>query len=79
MSEENTLMTRRDYSKVVPTVGRIVLYNLTDTEQVPMIVVKVYSATEVAGQAFVDDEKGSMWIKSAHQGTKPGEWDWPPR
>lgn len=70
---------RRDYGKQVPTIGRIVWYHLTNTEIVPMIIVKVYSETEVGGQAFVDDDDGTHWVKAALNGSKPGEWEWPPR
>ena len=82
------------------TVGRIVLYTLTDQDATeinqrrttgaiiaervflgdvyPMIVTRIWSASCVNGQVFLDGND-CLWATSATEGTGGHQWHWPPR
>lgn len=45
---------------------------------VPLVVVRVSSPTVCNGQALLDGND-VLWVTSAHEGTEPGTWAWPPR
>ena len=45
---------------------------------VPLIIVKVWSATTVNGQAFLDSND-VLWVTSATEGIGPHTWCWPPK
>jgi len=100
-----------------PTIGRIVLYKLTEEDakqinrrrthsqsiadrikedkwpigaqahignevqaghEVPMIVIRPWSATCINGQALLDGND-TLWVTSALQGDLEGNWQWPKR
>ena len=49
-------------------------------QTIPLIVVRVYEneygdgIPGVNGQAILDNELGNLWIMSAKEGEKPGQW-----
>ena len=49
-------------------------------DEVPALVVVVWSADMINGQAFLDGTD-SLWITSRHEGQpgEPGTWHWPER
>ena len=73
-----------------PTIGRIVLYNTTDSQRIkmknsqncnvsevlPATVVAVWSPIMVNLKVHLDGE-GDLWVTSVHMGTGEGEWEWP--
>ncbi len=75
----------------VPTVGRIVHYNVREGESgiinfngvrggdvLPAIVVRVWTPTCV-NLRIVCDGVHDAWQTSVCYGTLPGQWSWPPR
>jgi hypothetical protein len=44
----------------------------------PMIVTRVWSASCVNGQAFLDGND-CLWVTSATEGSDGHQWQWPPR
>lgn len=74
-----------------PTIGRVVLYTLVDTEadingsrQFPAIVVKVWSPDCVNLRVFADDDKPplhrtSVCERGPHNEQYGGYWEWPVR
>jgi hypothetical protein len=51
---------------------------------VPLVIVRVWpdeggvGIPGVNGQALLDGND-VLWVTSAHEGTEPGQWQWPPR
>ncbi len=51
---------------------------------VPLIIVRVWpdefgaGIPGINGQAILDGHD-TLWVTSAHEGTEPGQWSWPPR
>lgn len=80
---------------MVPTLGRVVLYNTTEEQQkkmesnpncnvqkqLPAIVVAVWGDTEESAINLnvQNDGEGSFWVTSATKGDNAGNWNWPPR
>jgi len=80
---------------MVPTIGRVVLYNTTEEqrkkmendpncnvqEKLPAIVVAVWGDTEESAINLnvQNDGEGSFWVTSALKGDGEGNWNWPPR
>lgn len=78
---------------MVPTIGRVVIYNTTEAEQqkmcdmqncnvqqkLPAVVVAVWGDTEESAiNLNVQlDGEGSLWVTSALKGDEPGQWNWP--
>jgi len=78
---------------MLPTIGRVVIYNTTKEEQkrmedasncnvqekLPAIVVAVWGDTEEAAINLnvQNDGEGSFWVTSALKGEEAGQWNWP--
>lgn len=75
---------------MVPTIGRVVIYNTTkedqkkmedapncnEQEKLPATIVAVWSNECINLKVQLDGE-GSFWVTSANKGDLPGEWNWP--
>lgn len=72
-----------------PSIGRIVIYKLTEedkeisrkagdnvTDEVPAIIVNVWSDTCLNLRVFVDGNY-TWWKTSTPEGDQPGNWHWP--
>ena len=79
---------------MIPTIGRVVLYNTTEKdrekmrelkfnvqEQLPAIIVSTWGPDEnsAANLNVLYDGVGTFWITSSTQGTAEGQWIQPPR
>jgi hypothetical protein len=60
----------------VPSIGRIMTYK-TSTEELPAIVVKVYSPTTLNLKVFLDNGGPDLHVTSVPEGTTVGCWHWP--
>lgn len=47
-------------------------------DEFPLLIVRVWSATTINGQAFLDGND-SFWVTSAQEGSENGQWHWPER
>jgi hypothetical protein len=69
----------------VPSIGRVVHYNVTEDERencnyasvLPAMIVRVWS-DECVNLKVLNDEKEDFWRTSAVLGDQEGEWFWPP-
>lgn len=59
-----------------PTIGRIVIYRLTDAQEVAALVTAVHSEDYVSLQLFPVSHGERTSVRS---GDAAGEWRWPPR
>ena len=78
---------------MIPSIGRVVIYNTTEEEQqkmrdmescnvqekLPAAVVAVWGDTEESAiNLNVQlDGEGSFWVTSALKGDEAGQWNWP--
>lgn len=78
---------------MVPTIGRVVIYNTTEEDQqkmrdmencnpqekLPAIIVAVWGDTEesLINLNVLLDGEGSIWKTSIAKGDEPGLWNWP--
>lgn len=74
-----------------PTIGRIVIYNTTESQQrlmeltplsntqkqLPAMVVAVWSDDCVNLKVITDGHTDPLWITSANKGDESGQWNWP--
>lgn len=75
-----------------PTIGRVVIYNTTETDRtaltqfgnesnkLPATVVAVWGDNENAAinlKVETDGNLPAMWKTSVIRGDNPGEWNWP--
>ena len=70
-----------------PTIGRIVLYRVSQADQeelrsnsakvLPAVVVYAFTEECVNLQVFCDGPVGTVWKISIMQGKEAGQWDWP--
>jgi hypothetical protein len=57
-----------------PAIGNAV----SEGEEYPMLITRVWSPEAVNGQVFLDSND-VFWATSAHEGTENGQWHWPER
>lgn len=76
-----------------PTIGRIVHYHVTQSnvehcarlgiiysvgDIAPMLITRLYAEGHVNGQVYFDGPD-VLFALGVGEGTKPGQWSWPPR
>ncbi len=62
--------------KILPTVGRIVLFRYDETNTFPAIITRVHDESLINLMVFKDFVCEAM--TSRHQGEYAGQWDWMP-
>jgi hypothetical protein len=69
----------------VPSIGRVVHYNVPEDERkncnyasvLPAVIVRIWS-NECVNLKVLNDEKEDFWRTSVVLGDQEGEWFWPP-
>lgn len=71
---------------MVPTIGRIVIFNMPDylkngvngnkSDKLPAVIVAVNNVTSV-NLKVITDGQNNLWVTSVSEGDGPNQWNWP--
>ena len=69
---------------MVPTIGRVVIFNVPDdmkprvnyAEKLPAVIVRTWSEG-VVNLKILTDGQDDIWQTSVHEGTESNQWEWP--